>query len=170
MTGKLGKTVARNPLSIFDYAEINVHRARRDGSYYVDENERQIVEDLITNNGRVFLAQRIGLDVNSPMAHMAVGTMTTAAALTDAIVSGEVARNALAVNSALTNNEYTATTTFAGDADSVTSVALTEAGLVNHATSGEGTLFQRVVFAAVTLAASDFLNITLKTNVGSNTI
>lgn len=140
----------------------------RAGSY--DQPELLEVQDLITNAGRTYIAQRIGANVNSPMAHMAVGTSVTAAALTDTTLPGEIKRKALATNSALVNNVYTAVATFGGAAESITSVAITEAGILNHASSGQGTLFQRVTFAAVTLANSDLVKITLETNVGSNTI
>lgn len=140
------------------------------GPYRTEPDETLCVEDLITNDGRVYLAQRIGADVNSPIAHMAVGTATGAPALTDSALVGEVGRKALSTNSAQTNNVYTAVATWGGAADSVTSLAITEAGLFNHANSGNGTMYQRVKFAAVTLANSDLFKLTLETNVGSNTI
>lgn len=137
---------------------------------YPAMGERLEVEDLVVNAGRVFLAQRIGADVNSPMAHMAVGTSATAPALTQTDLPGEADRKALSTNSAQVDNIYTAVATWGGDADSVTSVQIQEAGLFNSPNSGIGTMFQRVTFATVTLADSDLLKITLETNVGSNTI
>ena len=65
---------------------------------------------------------------------------------------------------------YTNITTFGGAADSITSVVLREAGIFNHAGSGNGTMFQRVTYAAVTLADSDLFSITMQTVVGSRTI
>lgn len=134
--------------------------------------EEVCVNDLIVNAGRTYLAKRIaaGDTVASAMAYMAVGTVATAAGLTDTTLTGEVVRKALSTNSAATNNIHTCVATFGGAADSVTSIAITEAGVFNHAASGNGTMFQRVTFAAVTLAGSDLLKITLETNVGSNTI
>jgi hypothetical protein len=134
--------------------------------------ENVCVQDLIVNAGRTYLAKRIaaGDAVASAMAYMAVGTVATAADLADTTLTGEVVRKGLATNSAITNNVHTCVSTFGGAADSVTSIAITEAGIFNHASSGNGTMFQRVTFAAVTLASSDLLKITLETNVGSNTI
>lgn len=126
------------------------------------------VKDLVVTAGRVYLAQRIGANVNSPMAHMAVGSGTTAAALGDTALLAERARKPLAVNSALSNNVYTATATFGGAADGLTSVPLAEGGIFNHASSGQGTMFQRVTYSTVTLTDSDLLNLTLTTNVGSS--
>lgn len=162
------ETLVKNPLAIGEQVKAYVHRAMPSGGWSPPELLKS--HDLITNNGRTFLAQRIGADVNSPMAYMAVGTVSTAADLTDSALSGEVARKALAVNSAQTNNVYTAVATFGGDADSVASLSLVEAGVLNHAASGNGTLFQRVTYASVVLANSDLLSLTLETNVGSNTI
>lgn len=160
--------LVNNPLHIGEIIKIHVQRAKPSGGWeplkLVDS------EDLVVNAGRTFLAQRIGANVNSPMAHMAVGTVSTAPALTDTQPTGEVDRKALAVNSAITNNVYTAVSTFGGFADSVTSLSLVEGAILNHAASGQGTMFQRVTFAAVVLANSDILSLTMETNVGSNTI
>jgi|SRR3990170_819926 len=145
------------------------------GAYAVEPDECPTVEDLIVNAGRIFLARRIaGGDSQTPpgsaMAYMAVGTATAAPALTDTTLPGEIKRKVLSTNSAITNNEYTAVATYGGFADTIQSIAITEAGVVNHANSGQGTMLQRVTFAAVTLANSDLLKVELITNVGSNTI
>jgi|SRR3990167_8662744 len=142
------------------------------GFYAAAPDETLCVNDLIVNNGRVHIAQRMTGDdtISSKMNYMSVGTVSTAAGLTDTTLTGEVKRKALAVYSATTNNVITAVATFGGAADSVSSLQMTEAGLFNHASSGQGTMMQRVTFAAVTLADSDLFKITLQTNVGSNTI
>lgn len=159
----------RERLHIGEDITIEVYRPLVSGGY-PQAGQKIDVEDLITNAGRIYLAQRIGADVNSPMAHMAVGTVSTAPALADTQVTGEVDRKALSTNTAQTNNIYTAVATWGGAADSVTSLDIQEAGLFNHANSGQGTMFQRVTFASVILANSDLLKLTLETNVGSNTI
>jgi hypothetical protein len=161
-------------LLIKETVRVDIFRGHR-GVYAAEPDETPMVEDLIVNNGRIFIARRIaGGDTQtapgSAMAYMAVGTATTAAALTDTTLPGEIKRKALAVNSALTNNIYTAVATYGGAAESIQSIAITEAGVFNHANSGQGTMMQRVTFAAVTLADSDLFRITLETNVGSNTI
>lgn len=136
------------------------------------EVEDVCVEDMIVNAGRIYLAKRIasGDTVASAMAYMAVGTGATGPALTDTTLPGEIKRKALSTNSTLVNNIHTCVATFGGASESIQSIAITEAGIFNHATSGNGTMFQRVTFASVTLADSDLLKITLETNVGSNTI
>jgi hypothetical protein len=163
----------REALTLSEIVRAELYRALPSGGY--GEPEAMEVEDLIVNNGRIFLARRIaGGDAQtapgSAMAYMAVGTVSTGPALADTTLTGEVKRKALSANSANVNNIYTAVTTFGGAADTVTSLQIQEAGIFNHASSGQGTMFQRVTFATVTLADSDLLKVTLETNCGSNTI
>lgn len=164
---------SREPLTLSEIVKAELFRALPQGGYA--EPNQLDMEDLIVNNGRIFIARRIaGGDgqtaPGSAMAYMAVGTVSTAPGLTDTTLTGEVNRKALATNSAQTNNIYTAVATWGGAADSVTSLSLVEAGIFNHAGSGQGTMMQRVTFSAVVLANSDLLRVTLETNVGSNTI
>lgn len=158
----------RDYLSIKETVIVQVFRANDgpEGGWLPPEDVE--VQDLVVTAGRTFLAQRIGANVNSPMAYMAVGSGSTAAALADTGLLSEQKRKLLAVNSALSNNVYTATATFGGAADTLTGVVLQEGGVLNHASSGQGTLFQRVTFSSVTLTDSDLLNLTLTTNVGSS--
>ena len=160
-----------NILVLKEFVKAEVWRGHR-GFYLEDPDEVPDVQDLIVNNGRIYLAKRIasGDTVASAMAYMMVGTATAAAALTDTTLPGEIKRKGLAISSAITNNIFTAIATFGGAAESIQSIAITEAGLSNHANSGQGTTMQRVTFASVTLADSDLLKLTLETNVGSNTI
>lgn len=162
--------VPNSQLGLQEIVKVSIERARVDGGWTAPQD--LCVEDLITNSGRVYLAKRItgGDTVASAMAYMAVGTSGTTAALGDTALGGEVARKALAVASATTNNVFTAVATFGGAAESIAGVALEEAGIFNHASSAQGTLFQRVTFSTVTLQNSDLLKLTLETNVGSNTI
>lgn len=155
-------------LALKEVVKAEIFRYRPEG--YSQQGDEVEVVDLITTVGRQWLARRISVDgsVASAMAHMAVGTATAAPALGDTTLPGEISRKALATNTANGTNVYTAVATWGGAADSVQSIAITEAGIWNHASSGQGTLFQRVTFASVTLAGSDLLKITLQTNVGSS--
>ena len=145
----------------------------KNGKYQDKPDYTVCVNDLITNLGREYIAARMtsvaDATINSLMGWMAVGTVATAAALTNSLCTGEVARNALSAYSAA-SNIITATMTFGGSSDSVTSLSLVEAGIFNHTQSGTGIMMQRVTFSAVILANSDILKLTLETNVGSNTI
>ncbi len=161
-------------LGLAEVVKAEVFRGHR-GYYAKEPDESLAVTDLIVNTGRIYIAKRMsaGDTVASLMNYMAIGSGTAAAALTDGSTPGlygEIKRKALAVFSAQTNNIVTAVCTFGGTAETIQSIAITEAGLANHANSGQGDLMQRVTFASVTLANSDLLKLTLQTNVGSNTI
>lgn len=161
----------RDGLRLKETIYVDIFRPLAGGGYSKDPSERFPADDLITTVGRNYIAQRIafGDTTASAMAYMAVGTGTTAASLNQTILVGEVKRKALCVSSTgiTAANVYTAVMTLGGSADTVTSLAITEAGIFNHASSGQGTMMQRVTFAAVTLANSDLLRLTLETNVGS---
>ena len=140
------------------------------GFYSETPDETICVNDMIVTAGRNWLAMRVGPAVNSPMGWMAVGTVGTVGSLGGLTLTGEVKRKALATNTAniTAANVYTAVMTLGGSADSVSSLSIAEAGIFNHASSGQGTMFQRVDFSPVILANSDLLKITLETNVGSS--
>jgi len=156
-------------LPLLEPVKVEIFRGHR--GYYLDTpDETPCVGDLITTAGRNWLALRIGPAVNSPVGWMAVGSGATGAALGDTALVREISRKVLATNTAgiTAANVYTAVATWGGAADTVQSIAIAEAGLFNHVGSGQGTLFQRVTFAGVTLADSDLLKVTLETNVGSS--
>lgn len=163
----MNQTLTGDALVLQEIVSAHVIRALPGGGFA--EPMAVCVGDLITTAGRTHIAQRMTGDdtVSSKMAHMAVGTGTTAGSLASTNIGGEVKRKALAVYSA-TNNLVTATATFGGAADTVTSLQIGNAALFNHAGSGNGTMMQIVQFATVTLADSDLLSITLQTNVGSS--
>lgn len=156
---------------------VELFRGHR-GYYLPEPDEAPQVFDLIPNSGRQFIARRIAgnADQTAPgsiMAWMAIGSGTVAPALTDGTTPGlygEFKRLALTITSAgiTAANVYTAVRTFGGASDSIQSISITEAGVFNHVGSGQGTLLQRVTFAAVILADSDILRLQLETNVGSS--
>jgi len=145
-----------------------VYRARPGGGWYPPEVE-YLVPNLVVNNGMDYLADRIGsrtTGTNSTMSVVCVGTVSTAATLTNATITGEVKRK-LFDSTSRNANIWIYVNTFGGSADTVTSVQIVEAGTLNSAVSGGGVLFQRVVFASVVLADSDFLKLQVETTVGS---
>ena len=161
---------AEDGLRLLEIVKAEIYRGKPEG-YSESPDETVCVNDLITTAGRTWLARRIASDssVVSAMAYMAIGSGSTAPALGDTTLVREVKRKLLSTNSTIDNNNvYTAVATFGGFADTIQSIAIVEAGILNHANSGNGTLFQRVTFASVTLADSDLLRITLQTNVGSS--
>lgn len=169
MTKHIFTNASPDALVLKEVVKAEVFRPLPGGGYPEEPSDVLCVGDLIVATGRAYLAQRIrsGDTVASAMNYMVVGTVTTAATLTDTLVTGEVLRKVLSYGSA-SNNVFSAVATFGGAADSLTGIALTEAGITNHAGSGMGTLYQRVTFSAWTPAASDLLKLTLQTNVGSS--
>lgn len=158
------ETMSDNSLMLKEIIKVDIFRA----TGLVESCE---ANDLIVTTGRNFIAQRIaaGDTVNSAMAYVAVGTVSTAASLNNTTLTGEVKRKATCINSTYSSaNVFSAVSTFGGAADSISSLALVEAGVFNHASSGNGTMMQRVTFSSVTLADSDILRIELQTNVGSS--
>lgn len=126
------------------------------------------IGNIVTTNGLDALASRGLVDTTSPFIHMVVGTQTAAGSLGSVLAGiGEVTRKSGAV--AASSNEFmVVVATWAGNADSLTSVDLRSAGLVNHANSGNGTLFNHVNSVATILADSDFLNLKCQIRVGSH--
>lgn len=156
-------------LNLGEPVKVELFRGHR--GYYTEEPDEVLDPgDLIVTAGRNWLALRIGPAVNSPVGWMAIGSGSTGAALGDTALVREVIRKVLSTNTAgiTAANVYTAVATFGGAADSISSIAIAEAGLFNHIASGQGTMFQRVTFASITLADSDLLKCTLETNCGSS--
>lgn len=132
----------------------------------VDGSEEYIEEhNLVVDAGMDWLAGFLS-GTGSAMIHVAVGSGTTAASLNQTALVAETARKEMGSKTS-SENVWISVTTFGGDADSVTSVALTEAGVFNHASSGEGTMFQRLQSTLATLGNSDFLQLTIETTLGS---
>lgn len=168
MKGKL-ETFTAESLMLGEVIKAEIFRGTPFG-YSSIPDESVCVNDLIVTTGRIYLAKRIsaGDSVASAMAYIAVGTGTALPALGDTALVGEYKRKATAINSVLSANIWSAVSTFGGAADSITSLQITEAGVFNHASSGQGTMFQRVTFSSITLADSDLFRIELSTNVGSS--
>ena len=138
MSKKLETLVSKEVMHLGEVVKGELYRGTING-YNTVPDEIICMNDLIVTAGRVFIAKRIsaGDTVSSAMGHIAVGTGTTGAALGDTALVAERARKATAINSVLSANVYTDIATFGGFADSVTSAQLTEAGLFNHASSGQ---------------------------------
>lgn len=161
-----GETIVKVPLRARWTKE--VYRARPEGGWHPPEIET-LIPNLIVSNGMDYLASRIGsraVGTNSTMSAIAVGTVSTAATLNQTAVTGEVDRK-LFGSTSLNGNIWILVNTWGGSADSVTSVNMQEAGVLNSAVSGAGVMFQRVVYASVVLANSDLLKLQIETTVGS---
>jgi len=135
---------------------------RADGSV-----EEKKIHNIVTRYGLNRLANRaVNATGTTPAYVLGVGTVTAAASL-DSTNFGEVSRKAAAT--ATQSREFFAlVATWAGNSDSVTGVALDSVSILDHASSGQGIVFNIANGLGVTLQASDFLNLTGRIRVGSH--
>lgn len=112
------------------------------------------IKNMVVTNGLGFIASRMRDAAASVMSHMAVGSGTAAAALPNAALGTELGRVAL-TSTTVSGNQITFIATFpAGQGTG----ALTEAGILNAATSG--TMLCRTLFSVVNKDPGDTLSIT----------
>lgn len=133
------------------------------GNIEVLLNDKVVLEkkNLIVQVGKNFLASAVITSSTSPFVAIAIGTGTTAAATGDTALQTEVARAAYTTSSVSTNVVSLSNTFAAGTGTG----AITEAGVLNNATSG-GTLLSHVVFSAINKGSSDTLTINWTITVG----
>ena len=127
------------------------------------------LNNLVPDSGSVQFAQKLLDEQTSRSAYIAVGTVNTVEAMANTTLTGEVDRKIMSLN-ATSANVMVQACTFGGAADTLTGVVLQEAGAFNHASSGQGQMTNRIVFASsyVTLAASDLLKVEIATTIGSH--
>jgi hypothetical protein len=122
---------------------------------------RKVQKNLITSAGLGWVASYInGAVPPSNMSHLGVGTGTTAAAIGNTALETEVLSRVAATKSVVTTTVTNDTMRFVATIQNVsTAKDITEAALFNASTSG--TMFNRAVFSAVSLAATDSMQLTL---------
>jgi hypothetical protein len=132
------------------------------GDVSIKLNDEVVLEkkNLIVQVGKNYLANALTASATSPFTYMAVGTGTTAAALSDTALTSELARQAFTSQSVTTNVATIITTYAAGTGTG----AITEAGIFNASSSG--TLLSHVVFSAINKGSADSLTITWTITVG----
>lgn len=125
-------------------------------------------KNLFVFDGMKYLAKFQSTSPGSVMNNMLVGTISTAATLSNVVSGfGEVARVVMATRTS-TNNILTEVATFGGFLNGITSVALREVGVTNDSRSGNfGELRSRSTFSSVVLADSDQLRVEYSTTCGS---
>lgn len=133
---------------------LEILRYNEDG----DLVEKKEEKNLVVHVGKVFMMQRMQLNTNPVMSHMAVGVANIAATTAQTILLGENARVTLDSNT-ITNNTITYIATFGAGVPSG-AATLTEAGMFNNGTANAGTMLCRVRFNEVNKANSDIIVIT----------
>lgn len=166
----MGTLVPGDSMAIKGFWDIEHHIAQPEGGWKVRKFTR---ENIVTAAGMNRIANRaVNMSVTSWFNYLVVGTQTSAPADTDTQANmGEVAngRKIAAVN--IQSREWISLTcTWAGNADGLTGVALDSAAISDYVNSSASTglIANRVNGMAVTLAASDFLNLTVRIRVGSH--
>ena len=114
------------------------------------------VPNLVVQTGRNYIAHRMTGTGNTAMSHMAIGTSSTAAALTNTTLGTETARVAL-TSATTAANVVTYVATFNPGTPSAAN-AVVEAGIFNASSNGE--LLCRTVFDVVNKGTLDTLSIT----------
>lgn len=127
--------------------------------------EKRDIKNTITNAGMAEVANLIG-SVSTPAAftYLALGTGTTAAAVTDTALQSELTDTGLAraaaTMSRVTTNVANDTTQLVKTWTATGSKAITECGVLNAASTG--ILLGRQVFSAINTATSDQVTVTYK--------
>lgn len=130
--------------------------------------EEKTLKNIVTGEGLDEIAKLAMANAGSAAFYLGVGTVTAAASLDSTVTGfGEVSRK-IPVTKTSSGDTMTMTMTWGGAADSVTSVVLESAAMLNHANSGLGEAYNIVVGVSATLADSDFLNLTAQIRVGSH--
>tara|TARA_R110000824_G_scaffold276875_2_gene465252 strand:- start:133 stop:558 length:426 start_codon:yes stop_codon:yes gene_type:complete len=114
----------------------------------------QEVPNLVVTTGKGYVASRMKDTTATAMSHMATGTGSSAAAAGDTALGSESGRVALTSTTVSTNTVTYVATFPAGTA----TAALTEAGILNAASSG--TLLCRTVFSVVNNGSADVMSVT----------
>lgn len=116
--------------------------------------EEHNFDNLVVTTGKGYIASRMKDATATAMSHMAVGTGTTAAAVSQTALVTEANRQAL-TSTAVSGGDVTYSATFGNGQGTG---ALTEAAILN-ASSG-GTMLCRTVFSVINKGANDTLAIT----------
>ena len=134
----------------------NLEILRYDGDGNLVEKRKE--NNLVVHVGKVFMTQRMQLNTNPVMSHMAIGVANVAATTSQTALLGENARVALDSNT-ITNNTIQYIATF-GAGVPLGGATIAEAGIFNNGTANAGTMLCRVRFNEVNKANSDVIVIT----------
>lgn len=135
--------------------------------------EEKVLKNIVTKDGLNAIAELMLGDAtgtNSGFRYIIIGTATAAGSL-GSVQSGigEVSRK-LGSTIASSGEVAIIVATWAGNADSLTGIALGAAGITNHANSGSGVFGNHVNSVDATLQASDFLRVQMEIQIGSHAL
>ncbi len=145
-------------------ARVTIHRS--DGNV----EGPHVCKNQVTKDGLNNLASRsIVTSHTAGFVNIAVGSGTAAGSLGSTALINEVSRKAGATQ-VTSRSTMILVSTWGGAADSVTSVALEEAGIFNSVSSGAGTMLNVLTGVNATLADSDILNLEMTFQIGSHAL
>jgi hypothetical protein len=146
---------------------VSVWRGER-GGYDRAPDEYHKISNQVLAAGLNELAAKMIVTSRPAYGWIAVGTQTAAGSL-GSVWGGEVGRKAAAT---LASSKMTCVlvATWGGAADSVTSLAMETAAIVNHANSGSGIPLNLLTGVAATLANSDLLSLQMNFAIGSHNL
>ena len=123
-------------------------------SISINDEVVQEVPNLVVTDGKEYVASRMKDTTKAAMSHMAIGTVSTAAAASDSALGGQANREAL-TSSTVAGTTITYIATFGAGSGTG---AITEAGLFNASSAGD--MLCRTVFAVINKGSSDSMTIT----------
>lgn len=124
-------------------------------SIAINDEVVQEVPNLVVTDGKEYVASRMKDTTKAAMSHMAIGTVSTAAAASDTALGGQVNRQAL-TSATVAGTTITYIATFGAGSGTA---AITEAGLFNASSAGAGDMLCRTVFAVINKGQNDAMTI-----------
>tara|TARA_B110000902_G_scaffold115168_1_gene135325 strand:- start:393 stop:818 length:426 start_codon:yes stop_codon:yes gene_type:complete len=122
-------------------------------SIAINDEVVQEVPNLVVTDGKEYVASRMKDTTKAAMSHMAIGTVSTAAAASDSALGGQVNREAL-TSATVAGTTITYIATFGAGSGTG---AITEAGLFNQSSAGD--MLCRTVFAVINKGQNDAMTI-----------
>lgn len=122
-------------------------------SIAINDEVVQEVPNLVVTDGKEYVASRMKDTTKAAMSHMAIGTVSTAAAASDSALGGQVNREAL-TSATVAGTTITYIATFGAGSGTG---AITEAGLFNQNSAGD--MLCRTVFAVINKGQNDAMTI-----------
>jgi len=130
--------------------------------------EEHVVKNTMIATGLNKAASMLTSNTQSAFLYLAIGTVTAESSLGSSNF-GEVSRK-IAATQTSSNEVAILVATWAGDADSISGVALGSGASCNHASSGQGEILNIVNSVDATLQDSDHLKIQMEVQVGSHNL